>query len=291
MISQLAAVLAPVVLCAAVGIVWGRLRQPFDTRMIASLVLHVTTPCLILHTLTRLLVDPAILAEFAIAAALAIMAAMAAGWLVLRTAKLSTRVYLPAMFLSNAGNTGLPLCLFAFGETGLAYGIVFFIVTIGFQYTAAPAIASGSANLVRLLKMPVLWSIVLSVVLMILQVKPPDWIDNTLELLGNVTIPMMLFALGVSLSHLRPGWIGLGILLSIAKLAAGLAIGLGIAHLFGLSGPARGVMVIQCCMPAAVLAYIIAEHFGTEAEKVASLVLISTALVFLTLPGILWLVL
>lgn len=73
MISRLAAVLAPMVLCAAVGIIWGRLRQPFDTRMIASLVLNVTTPCLILNRLTRLLVDPAILA---------IMAAMAAGRLV-----------------------------------------------------------------------------------------------------------------------------------------------------------------------------------------------------------------
>lgn len=291
MISQLAAVLAPVVLCAGIGIVWGRLRQPFDTRMIASLVLHVTTPCLILHTLTQLLVDPAILAEFAFATALVITGAMAAGWLVLRTAGLSTRVYLPAMFLSNAGNTGLPLCLFAFGDRGLAYGIVFFIVTIGFQYTAAPAIASGSGNLVRLLKMPVLWSIVISIILMALHIRPPDWIANTLKLLGNVTIPMMLFALGVSLSRLRPGWIGLGILLSVAKLAAGLALGLGIAHLFGFHGPARGVMVIQSCMPAAVLAYIIAEHFGTEAEKVASLVVISTALVFLTLPGILWLVL
>lgn len=291
MISQLAAVLAPVVLCAGIGIVWGRLRQPFDTRMIASLVLNVTTPCLILYTLTRLLVDPAILAEFAVATALMITGAMAAGWLILRLSGLSAKVYLPAMFLNNTGNTGLPLCLFAFGEPGLAYGIVFFIVTIAFQYTAAPAIASGSANLIRLLKMPVLWSIVISVVLMILHVQPPDWIANTLQLLGNVTIPMMLFALGVSLSHLRPGWIRLGILLSAAKLAAGLAIGLGIAQLFGFSGPARCVMVIQSCMPAAVLAYIIAEHFGTEAEKVASLVVISTALVFLTLPGILWLVL
>lgn len=291
MISQLAAVLAPVVLCAGIGIVWGRLRQPFDTRMIAGLVLNVTTPCLILYTLTRLLVDPVILGEFALATVLMIAGAMAVGWLVLRVSGLSAKVYLPAMFLSNTGNTGLPLCLFAFGETGLAYGIVFFIVTIAFQYTAAPAIASGSRDMGKLLRMPVLWSIAISVMMMVLHVQPPDWISNTLKLLGNVTIPMMLFSLGVALSRLRPGWIGLGVMLSVAKLATGLAIGLGLSHLFGFSGPARGVMIIQSCMPAAVLAYIIAEHFGTEAEKVASLVVISTLLVFLALPGILWLVL
>jgi len=291
MISQLAAVLVPVILCAGVGALWGRLRQPFDTQMVARLVLNVTTPCLIVHTLSRLLVDPVILGEFAFATVLAIMSAMAVGWLVLRLAGLRQDVYLPAMFLSNAGNTGLPLCLFAFGEVGLAYAIVFFVITVLYQFTVAPAIASGSRDMGKLLHMPVLWSIVIAVVLMMLHVRLPAWLSNTLQLLGNVTIPMMLFTLGVSLSRLRPVSIRRGILLSVAKLGTGLAIGLTISHFFGFTGEARGVMVVQTCMPVAVLAYIIAEHFGKDAEVVASLVITSTLLTFVSLPAILWLVL
>ena len=43
--------------------------------------------------------------------------------------------FLPALMFPNVGNMGLPLCLFAFGERGLALGIAFFTVAAAVQFT------------------------------------------------------------------------------------------------------------------------------------------------------------
>jgi hypothetical protein len=71
----------------------------------------------------------------------------------------------------------------------------------------------------------------------------------------------------------------------------GLAIGVAVAALFGLEGVARGVLILDCAMPVAVFNYIMAERYGRGSSEVASMVVISTALSFATLPLLLLIVL
>lgn len=47
----------------------------------------------------------------------------------LRLTGMPPRVYLPSLVFPDIGNLGLPVCLFAFGQRGLALAIVFFAVT------------------------------------------------------------------------------------------------------------------------------------------------------------------
>jgi len=159
MLTQLLPILAPVFLCVALGYVWARLRQPFDTRMVATLVLNVTTPCLVVATLSRMRPDPAALSAVTLAAAACFAVLIGAGYLITRLAGIPTRAYLPALFLTNNGNVGLPVCLFAFGDAGLALGIVYFVVSIVFQYTVGIAIISGRTQVRALLRMPAVWSL------------------------------------------------------------------------------------------------------------------------------------
>ena len=64
----------------------------------------------------------------------------------------------------------------------------------------------------------------------------------------------------------------------------GFAIGWLVSWILGLDGLSRGVVVAQSCMPSAVYNYMFAERYGTNAEEVAGLVVLSTLLSLVLLP-------
>ncbi len=57
--------------------------------------------------------------------------------------------------------------------------------------------------------------------------------------------------------------------------------------MMGMEGAARGVLIIESAMPVAVLNYLFAARYGRSPEEIAGLVLVSTALGFVTLPALL----
>ena len=124
--ADIVAVVAPVFLIAALGYGWSRAGLPFDSAFITSFMLNVATPCLVFSTLARLRFQGGELATMALASAGCMALAAAAAAPLLLAFRLPWRVYLPALSFPNAGNMGLPLCLFAFGETGLGLAVLFF---------------------------------------------------------------------------------------------------------------------------------------------------------------------
>ena len=109
--------------------------------------------------------------------------------------------------------------------------------------------------------------------------------------IGDLAIPLMLLTLGVSLAKLRVASLGRSIALSAGRLAIGLAVGLAVAALLEMEGAARGILILESTMPVAVLNYLFAARYNRSPEEVAGLVLVSTAISFVTLPGLLLLVL
>lgn len=284
MLGQLFDVIAPVFLIAALGYGWARLGLPFEPKMLTPLIMYVGAPSLILSTLTRLKVSAAAFGEVAGAAALAVLLFLVIGWAVLRAFDLPIRTYLPGLTLPNVGNMGLPLCLLSFGEVGLGYGIAIFTVLALAQFTVGVAINSGTFNPLSLVRTPLIWAVAVALVLMSTETSPPAFIQSTLNVLGGMTIPLMLMALGVSLSTLKVSSVWRSVLLGAFRIVMGFSVGLALVALFGLEGAARGAVIIQCSMPVAVFNFLFAAHYDNRPEEVAGLVVISVAQSFLTLP-------
>ncbi len=282
--SQLFDVIAPVILISGLGYFWTRIGLPFEPKMLTPLIMYVGAPCLIVSTLTRLKVSAAAFGEVAGAAALAVLIFLVVGYLVLRAARLSVPTYLPGLALPNVGNMGLPLTLFAFGEVGLAYGIAIFTVLALSQFTIGIALNSGELSLRRLVRTPLLYAVALAMVLMLTETSPPAFIQNALNVLGGMTIPLMLMAMGVALASLKVASVGRSLALSALRLGMGFAVGLGLVALFGLEGAARGAVIIQCTMPVAVFNFLFAAHYDNNPEEVAGFVVMSVLMSFLILP-------
>ena len=175
---------------------------------------------------------------------------------------------------------GLPLCLFAFGDEGLALGIAFFTVTSVGNFTLGVWLASGDISPSRLLRTPLICAAAAGVIFLAAGVKPPLWLANTTELIGDFTIPAILIALGVALAQMRVENLGRAVLVGVLRLVLGFAIGLALAHLFGFEGTARGVIILQCTMPVAVYNFLFAQRYDNLPSDVAGGVVISTTISF-----------
>ncbi len=291
MLFQIAAIIAPLFVCAGLGYVWGRLDRPFDAQMVTGLALNIGMPCLILSSLARIDVSGEVFAAVAGAYLAALAASLGIGTLLTRLLHLDVRVYTPVFAFSNTGNMGLPLVLFAFGDAGLTFAIVNVVVSSVVSVTASGAFYSGRTSLDIFYKNPLVYGILAAVPFMVTGTKLPAWLANTTELIGGMAIPLMLIALGVAISNLRMHFVAKSIGLSALKLALGFVIGFAVAELAGFESAARGALIVMFAMPVALHNYIFAQRFERRAEEVAGMVLASTALSFVTLPLLLWVVL
>ncbi len=290
MIADIFAVIAPLFVIAGIGFAWGRAGKPFDTAVIGALVLNLGIPCLIFSSLTKLQISSAAFGEMAGAFSVAILANMAIGAVFLRVMKLP-RSYLPSLTFSNNGNMGLPLCLFAFGETGLALAMATFVISSIGNYTIGIGLVSGKPPIRALFTNIYLYVILAALGFMLTGARPPDWASNTVDIVAGMSIPLMLLALGVTLSRLKVTSFPRSLALAVLRLAIGFTTGLAVAWLFGFTGAARGVLILQCAMPVAVINYLYANMFNRHPEEVAGMIVISTAISFATLPALLYIIL
>lgn len=287
MYQQLFDIIAPVLIIAGLGYGWARRGKPFDLATISGVVINIAVPALVISSLTKLAVDLDAFAVVAGAAAASMALFLAVGYAVLRAARLSIHAFLPSVALGNSGNLGPPLCLFAFGEPGLAFGIAIFAVSSVVNMTAGQMISAGRFSPSVLLKTPVIYALVIALASMGTGVPPPKWLASALETLGGIAVPAMLLALGVSLQRLQLGKLKVSLVVALLRLGIGFAGGLAVAMLFGLEGAARGVLIIQSAMPAAVFNYLWAQVHGRDPAAVAGVVVLSTFIGFLLLPLVL----
>ena len=291
MLTEILSVVAPLFICAGIGFVWGRLDKPFDAEMMTGLALHLGVPCLVFSTLTTLEISPVAFGKMAGAYTLALVLFMILAAVLTRLLKLEPRAFIPALTFRNSGNLGLPVCLFAFGEAGLAYGIGCFVIASLAGLTVGRGIYAGSTASEALFRNPIVYAIAISVVFMAAGIKPPAWIANTVDIVSGMAIPLMVVSLGVAISRIRVVGIGRAAALSALELAVGFGVGVALSDLFGLTGVARGVLILQCAMPVAVHNYVFAQFYRRSPETVAGMVVVSTLFACFSLPAVLWFVL
>lgn len=283
MFAVLLPVVAPIFISVGLGWSWARLGRPFDTRVVTRLVTYIATPSLVFSSLAKLSVTPEAVTGMGAAAVAAIVTFLVIGAIVLRLSRLSIPTYLPLVAFPNAGNMGLPLSLFAFGQEGLALAIVFFSVFAVVMMTLGLWLVSGSGSPRPALSTPLPYAVA-AAGLFHLVGGAPEWLLNTTGLLGGMTIPLMLVTLGVSLARMRITRLPRAAAIASMRLGIGFGVGVALASAFGLTGVARGVLIIECSMPVAVFTYLFAHLYDRAPNEAASAIVLSTLVSFATLP-------
>lgn len=277
-------IVAPVGLLGLAGFVWVRAGFEYRMEFITRLCMTLSVPALVFTSLMKTEIDPAALTALSLAAALAYGGLTLVFWAMTWAMGMDRRTYLAPMIFGNTGNVGLPLALFAFGETGLGYAIVVFAVMILWSFTFGLWVVAGGGSPTRLLKEPIMGATLLGALFLWNGWQTPLWLTHSLELLGQIAIPLMLLTLGVAVARLNARHLGRALWLSLLRAAICLGAALGAGLLLGLPPVALAVLILQVTTPVAVTSYMMAEKYGADSDAVAGLVIASTLLSVITLP-------
>lgn len=284
MLGDLFSIVVPVYICAGIGFLWVRSGRAYDTALMTDLIFYIGGPCLVFSSLVSQSIGRESIEQMFLAVVVAfVMLALLAAF-VLRLTRQSLRTFLAPMTFGNAGNMGLPLCYFAFGDPGLELGICFFVVGTLAHFTIGQAVWSEKPSFWILFQSPIVWSVALAVLFLGAGIPVPRWLMRTTGLLGDFTIPIMQLTLGVSLAGFGIRNVGRSVGLSVLKIGGGALVGWSVASLLGLEGVARGVLILQCAMPVAVFNYMFAVRFNREPGEVASVIVASTLMALIAMP-------
>lgn len=277
-------IVAPVFLLAGIGFVWVKLGFEYRIQFVTRLAMTLAVPCLIFVSLVNTTLAPSALTALTLASLVAYIAVAAVVFLVVRVLRLNRRTFAAPLIFGNTGNLGLPLALFAFGETGLEYAVVVFAVMAILSFTFGIWLVAGSGSFGKVLGEPLVWATLLGALFLWQDWSLPRFADNTLSLIGQMAIPIMLITLGVAVARLSPGGVGRAIFLSALKIVLCVGCAWLTAQWFELDRVAFGILVLQVATPVAVTSYMLAEKYGADAQSVAGLVVVSTVMSIGALP-------
>ena len=288
--ARIVEILFPLFAITALGFAAGKRMRP-DLSHANRLAMDVFTPSLTFaalagHEFHLLSYLPLLAACF-----LYLIFAALSGLALAKIGNWQIRTVLPPMTFNNSANLGLPLAVFAFGEQALAPAVVLFILTSLVHFSFGAWLLDRNIRLRALWRVPTVFAALLGVLVSVLEI--PVWtpLMTAIKMLGDVAIPMMLFALGVRIAQSKIDALRLGLIVAVARPVSGMFIAWALARLLRLPPEQAALILVYGSLPPAVLNFMFAERYRQEPEKVASIVLVGNMAALLSLPVALALVL
>ncbi len=284
-------VILPVFFVIGIGYYLGKKDPNFNTDFITTLAGNVGTPAMIFYTITSTGVTLETFIEYFTYALIIIGGFAVVGLIVLTLMKKDFVSELPPLILPNTGNMGIPICLFAYGTEGLGIASAIASVIILLHFTLGVLLAKKSFSLKILITNMPIYGIIAAVIVLYYDWEVPGFVVNTTFLLTYATIFLVLMSLGIALTKLKVvSWLNASILSGV-RIIIGPIIGFGLIKYLNLTGLAAGVLLIQSAMPSAILTYLVGSMYSEKrvVDSIASVIVISTLMSFITIPIVVYL--
>jgi predicted permease len=292
---SLISVILPIIIMVAAGYLLAR-HTRVEMHSLSRVTIYVLSPSLVFTALVKTDLQATggyrliglIVAHYAVLLLLSYLAGRA-----LRLPRVERNGLTLATILYNAGNYGLPVSLFAFGQEGFRLATVIYVLAAIVTNSMGIYVASAGRNPARravtdVFRLPLIYAAILGLIVERAGWTVPDPLWRPLELMGQGAIPMLLIALGVQLgqdgstSLSRPLGVTAALRLVVSPLLAAALI-----PWFGVTGTAARVAILSTSMPTAVNAFLLAAQFESAPAFVASAVFLSTIISFVSVSVVL----
>jgi predicted permease len=283
LIIRLFGIIFPVFAIVAVGYLYSRWRQP-DMTAANHINMTVLLPALIFHVLSGKDFQLDAYGWLALGGVVVVLGSGLLALLAAKVARLSLKTFVPPMMFTNSGNIGLPLAVFAFGEAALPAAVVLFLVENGLHFTLGTWLMDHRAPLHKVLLQPVVAATLIGIAFSLFRWDVPTPVRETVNLLGQASIPLLLFALGTRLTRIDFSEWRIGVLGAILCPLTGVIMVLLVRPFLELTPLQTSLLLVFGALPPAVLNYLVAEQYRQEPGKVASIVLIGNLAGFISLP-------
>ena len=290
MLPRIVAILFPVFALVALGYFYGR-RHQSDMTVANRLNMHIFTPALIFSGLSTKSYDLGTYGLLALGMVIMILGCGVVAWMLahLTRTQLST-LALPIMF-NNGVNLGVPLAILTFGPDILPLAILLFVVSALIHFSLGIWLLDHRAKFGNLWRNPVVLAAIAGFGFGAVNLQVWSPLNISVRMLGDISIPLALFGLGVRLTDGAMKQWRIGLVAAVARPVAGMAITWCAGKMLGLETRQAQLLLLYGALPPAVMNYVFAEHYGREPDKMASIVLIGNLASIIFVPIALTLVL
>jgi hypothetical protein len=280
----------PVFLLVTVGFIFAHWKK-ISLASVTEIIVYLGTPSLVFSSLAS---KPLYIADIAVLFSGIVIMFAGVGLLILLYFwffRFSSRGFaLPALFM-NAGNMGIPLALFAFGQAGFQRATLMFVIITFLQYSLGIYILNGRGNWTEIFRLPLIYAALAGLAVNLTQIQVPEVLMQSVTMLGQATIPIMLITLGYRLYQFESLQWGHAVGGALGRIFGGFAAANLAVYLIGAEGVNRQVLLLYGSLPAAVINFVLTEKYRQDPSLAASIVVISTFLSVFTIPIVFWLIL
>jgi len=287
---RLAAILFPIFGIVAAGYFYARHHKP-EMAVANRLNMDVFVPALVFGAMAGKSFDLVAFGPLALGGLIVLASCGLLAWLIAKLFGIQPKTLVPPMMFNNSGNIGLPLAVLAWGEEALPAAVILFMVENTLHFSFGARLLDPKTRILTLWRVPVLSAAMLGLAVAILKI--PIWqpLLIGIKMLGEISVPLLLFALGVRMTDVsfREWKVATGS--AILRPLAGMLIASGVVQLLHLQGRDAAMLLVFGAFPPAVLNFLFAERYKQEPERVASIVLIGNLASLIFLPVVLAMVL
>lgn len=194
------------------------------------------------------------------------------------------KTFLPPMMFNNSGNLGLPLVILAFGKEALPAAVVLFIVENLLHFTVGVYILKRQQNPFLVFKMPMVIATFAGLIWSYFSFSVHPVIRTAVDMLGQVSIPLMLFALGVRMTKVDFSHWKIGVLGALLCPLSGFLVALLLLQIFHFDTEHTRYLLLFSVLPPAILNYMVAEKFQQSPGQVATIVLMGNMASVIVVP-------
>jgi len=281
---RLLAILFPIFGIVAAGYFYGRKHKP-EMAVANRLNMDVFVPALVFAAMAGKSFDLAAYAPLALGGFIVLAVCGLIAWAVAKVCGVQAKTLAPPMMFNNSGNIGLPLAVLAWGEAALPAAVILFMVENTLHFSFGAKLLDPKTRILMLWRIPVVFAAIAGLTVAVLKIPVWQPLVIAIKMLGDVSVPLLLFSLGVRMTDVSFGEWKLSVGSALLRPIAGMLIAWGVIQLLGLEGRDAAMLLVFGALPPAVLNFLFAERYKQEPQRVASIVLVGNlaALVFLPL--------
>ena len=286
-----------------VGFVIGE-KGWFDDKsrgLLAKLVTQIALPCYMLYTITQRFTAADLLKMLPAlrfpALSMVVLLGIATGVARIFAVRQDRRgLFISMFFNSNTIFVGLPINQALFGDASIPYVLIYYMCNTTFFWTLGTYLiqrdGEGEAQFdlktsLKKVFSPPLMGFLLGLVLVMLQIKLPAFLASDLQYLGNLTTPLSMIFIGLSVSHVGVKQLVLGkeqLLILLGRFLVAPLLMASIVYWMPLPNLMKQVFIIQSAMPVMTNAPVVARLYGADSDYAAVMVTETTLATMVVIP-------
>ena len=269
--------------------------------LLAKLVTQVALPCYMLYTITQRFTAADLLKMLPAlrfpALSMVILLGIATGVARIFAVRQDRRgLFISMFFNSNTIFVGLPINQALFGDASIPYVLIYYMCNTTFFWTLGTYLiqrdGEGEAQFdlktsLKKVFSPPLMGFLLGLVMVMLHIQLPSFIASDLQYLGNLTTPLSMIFIGLSVSHIGVKQLVLGkdqLLILLGRFVVAPLLMATIVYWAPLPSLMKQVFIIQSAMPVMTNAPVVARLYGADSDYAAVMVTETTLATMVVIP-------